>query len=215
MYLFFVIRPDGPIIFLCQSITTIYCGITVYHQALCQHVDNLSRFYTRSGFNVHILDPLPNPPPLWGGNCFAGSWAVNVSNQIFFIHLFPHLPIEGEEGLGVGEGHLLQNFLTTDNIDALLQLIDALTGNIVNCSLAFGEGWGEAVNSCLTIFCEVECLNLCSRKLKVCLAGSYLAFISQIETYLITLRFSQYIPSCRVSFILPQSARVRIQFSAL
>ena len=92
------------------------------------------------------MDPLPNPPPLWGGNCFAGSWAVNVSNQIFFIHLFPHLPIEGEEGLGVGEGHLLQDLLSVHNIDALLQLANALTSQVVSGSLAFGEGWGEAGN---------------------------------------------------------------------
>ena len=87
LFLFFVIRPDGPIIFLCQCITTIYCGITVYHQALCQHLCRLSQFYTRSGFNVHILDPLPNPPPLWEGNCYAGSWAVNVLyiNTIFHL----------------------------------------------------------------------------------------------------------------------------------
>ena len=59
-----LVGPDGPIVFLCQSITTIHCGVTIYCQALCQHVDNLSRFYLQGGFNIfHNIVPA-SPPAL-------------------------------------------------------------------------------------------------------------------------------------------------------
>ena len=50
----FFVGPDGPIVFLCQCLTTIYCGLAIYWQALCQHADYLSLFNLKSGFNVHI-----------------------------------------------------------------------------------------------------------------------------------------------------------------
>ena len=42
----------GPIVFLCQGFTTIYRGVAIYYQALCQHAGDLSLFYLKCRFNI-------------------------------------------------------------------------------------------------------------------------------------------------------------------
>ena len=53
---------------------------------------------------------------------------------------------------------LLQNLFAVNNIDAFLQLLDALTRQIVDSSFTLGEGWGEVDARCFVT--DVECLNL-------------------------------------------------------
>jgi len=66
----FFVGPDGPIVFLCQCLTTIYCGLAIYYQALCQHHSRLSQFYARSGFQILLHIGRTHPFPSLVGRAF-------------------------------------------------------------------------------------------------------------------------------------------------
>ena len=80
----------------------------------------------------------------------------NFELRFSFPPLFLHLSIEGEEGLGVGEGLLFQHFLTVNNVDSSLQLANALTCQIINRSLVIVIVDVNVSNSCLYILIEAK-----------------------------------------------------------